>query len=409
MEYVIIGNGTAAIACIEGIREEDKSGGIALISPENRNCYCRPLISYKLLGKISEDKMDYRPRDFYKKNGVKTYLGSTVTSIDSVSKTITLDGGERIEYNKLLVATGSRPFVPPVKGLEKVKYHTFMSYNDMEELEAELAADKRVLVIGAGLIGLKCVEGVLHRVRSVTVVDMADRVLPSVLDSDGAEIIQNQLEALGVKFILNDSAAEAEEGAVTLKSGIRVEFDILVMAVGVRPNTELLKNCGGEVNRGIVVNAKCETSIDGIYAAGDCSEGYDMSVDCKRILAIMPNAYFQGKCAGINMAGGVSSFTNAIPMNAIGFFGSHVLSAGSYDGELIINEKTQHTMRKLYVKGGKLAGFILINDFSRAGVYTSLIRNSTPLSEVDVTLLKEKPQLLAFSEEVRAQKLARKV
>lgn len=409
MEYVIIGNGTAAIACIEGIRSEDKTGSIALISSENRHCYGRPLISYKLLGKITADKMDYRPRGFYAENGVKTYLGHTVETINPSEKFVVLSGGEKIEYGKLLVATGSRPFVPPTEGLENVAYHTFMTYDDMEKLEKELSCEKSVLVIGAGLIGLKCVEGILHRVKSVTVVDMADRILPSILDKTGSEIISEELTKLGVKFILNDSVAKVEKDAATLKSGKRVPFDILVVAVGVRPNVELVKACGGEVNRGIVINAKCETSVKNIYAAGDCSEGYDMSAGGNRILAILPNAYFQGRCAGINMAGGVSSFVNAVPMNAIGFFGSHVLSAGSYEGEAIVEEKNGGNYRKLYVKDGKLSGYILINDFLRAGIYTSLIRNSTPLSEVDVELLKQKPQLLAFSEAVRAAKLARKV
>lgn len=409
MEYVIIGNGTAAIACIEGIRTEDKQGEIALISSENRHCYGRPLISYKLLGRISADKMDYRPRDFYENNNVRTYLGREAVKIDAAAKTVVLDGGEKIPYSKLLVATGSRPFIPPVSGLDKIKYHTFMTYDDMEALERELSEDKRVLVVGAGLIGLKCVEGILHRVKSVTVVDVADRVLPSILDPDGARIIRAELEEYGVKFILGDSAAEFTDGTAVLKSGARVEFDILVMAVGVRPNVSLVKDCGGDVDRGITVNAKCETSLPDIYAAGDCSEGYDMSVDSKRVLAILPNAYFQGKCAGINMAGGVASFVNAVPMNAIGFFGSHVLSAGSYDGELIVNEVSDSSLRKLYVKDGKLSGFVLINDFARAGVYTSFIRNSTPLSDVDLELLKEKPQLLAFSKEERKKKLARRV
>ena len=409
MEYVIIGNGTAAIACIEGIRTEDKQGEIALISAENRHCYGRPLISYKLLGRISADKMDYRPRDFYENNNVRTYLGREAVKIDAAAKTVVLDGGEKIPYSKLLVATGSRPFIPPVSGLDKIKYHTFMTYDDMEALERELSEDKRVLVVGAGLIGLKCVEGILHRVKSVTVVDVADRVLPSILDPDGARIIRAELEECGVKFILGDSAAEFTDGTAVLKSGARVEFDILVMAVGVRPNVSLIKDCGGDVDHGITVNAKCETSLPDIYAAGDCSEGYDMSVDSKRVLAILPNAYFQGKCAGINMAGGVASFVNAVPMNAIGFFGSHVLSAGSYDGELIVNEVSDSSLRKLYVKDGKLSGFVLINDFARAGVYTSFIRNSTPLSDVDLELLKEKPQLLAFSKEERKKKLARRV
>lgn len=411
MEYVIIGNGTAAIACIEGIRRVDKDGEIAVISSENHHCYGRPLISYKLLGKIGEEQMDYRPRDFYAKNGVKCYFGKTATAIDKDSKTVALDDGQKIKYEKLLYAAGSRPFVPPMEGLDGVKNKfTFMTFDDMKALESALSPEKRVLVIGAGLIGLKCVEGILHSVKSVTVVDLADRILPSILDGEGSQIVQKYLESLGVKFILNDSAASLKEGAATLKSGKKVPFDVLVVAVGVRANTELFKATGGECNRGVVVNLKCETSVKDIYAAGDCSEGYDKTIDAKRVLALLPNAYRQGLCAGINMAGGVDSYADAIPLNAIGFFGLHVLTAGVYEGELIADERGDNfTYKKLWVKGGKLAGFIFINDFLRAGVYTSLIKNGTPLDGVDINLLKEKPQLLMFSAEERAKKLARRV
>lgn len=409
MKYVLIGNSTAAVACIEGIRSLDKDGEIVVISSENHHCYGRPLISYCLLGRVSKENMLYRPENFYKDNGVKTMLGRTVAEIDAAGKKVVLENGESVSYDKLLVATGSRPFIPPMDGLDGVKdKFTFMTYDDMEALGSALSPEKRVLVIGAGLIGLKCVEGILARVKQVTVVDLADRILPSILDAAGSEMIKSQLESLGVKFVLNDCAVKFEGNTATLKSGAKLDFDILVTAVGVRPNVELVKNAGGEVNRGVVVDAKMNTSLPDIYAAGDCAEGYDMTIDAKRILALLPNAYFQGRCAGINMAGGVESHMNGMPLNAIGFFGSHVLTAGVYEGEAF-EEKTASTYKKLFVKGGRLVGFILINDFLRAGIYTSLIRNATPLSEVDFELLKTEPQLLAFSKEVRAQKLARKV
>ncbi len=409
MEYVIIGNGTAAVACIEGIREVDPDGEIALISSEKYPAYGRPLISYYLLGKVDKGHLNYRPADFYKKNKVKTMLKRTVEKIDPVSKQVVLDGGEAVKYNKLLVATGSRPFVPPMQGLESVKNKfSFMTLDDAFALEKQLSKDKDVLVIGAGLIGLKCVEGIADRVRHITVVDLADRIMPSVLDIESGKMVQTVLEEKGVEFILNDCAAEFNQNQVTLKSGKKLTFDILVLAVGVRPNTELIKDAGGEVNRGVVINAKCETTLADIYSAGDCAEGYDKTIDGKRVLALLPNAYFQGRCAGLNMAGGVSSFVDGIPMNAIGFFGCHVLTAGVYEGECI-SRVTPSSLKKLYIKDGKLSGFILINDIERAGIYTAMIREGTPLSSVDSKLLIEKPQLLAFSREVRDSKLTRKV
>ena len=183
---------------------------------------------------------------------------------------------------------------------------------------------------------------------------------------------------------------------------------VLVVAAGVRPNVELVKEAGGKVGRGILTDDRQETSLKDVYAAGDCTESYDITCGQSRILALLPNAQFQGSCAGTNMAGGEAHFTNAVPMNAIGFFGSHVLTAGSYFGDTY-EEKEGETYKKLFFDGDKLNGFILIDLPERAGIYTSLLRNQTSLSEVDFEALKKDPGLLAFSEAFREQKLARKV
>ncbi len=410
MKYVIIGNSTAAVACIENLRTVDREGSIVVISDEPHHCYGRPTISYCLMGATSRENMKYRPDDFYQKYGVTTKLGVKVTAIDPSAKIVKLENGEEESYDKLLVATGSRPFVPPMEGLDGVKNKfSFMTMDDMDALEKVLSPKKKVLVIGAGLIGLKCVEGIAERVGKITVVDLADRILPSILDSEGAAIIQRQLEEKGVEFILNDCAQRFEGKKVTLKnSGREISFDVLVVAVGVRANTELVKEAGGNVNRGIVVDTHMRTSLPDIYAAGDCAEGYDSSTGSNRILALLPNAYFQGRVAGINMAGGEAEQTNAIPMNAIGFFGSHILTAGVYEGECLSHIQGS-IYKKLFVKDGRLVGFILINDFLRAGIYTQLVRDKVDLAEVDFSLLADHPQLLAYSREARKKKLSRKV
>lgn len=409
MKYVIIGNSTACIAAIEGIRSADKEGKITVISSEKYHCYGRPTISYYLKGDIKREDMYYRDADFYKCNGVRLLLGKTVNLIDVESKEVVLSDGKKITYDKLLVATGSRPFVPKIDGMDKVKnIFNFMTYDDMLALEKALAKNKRVLVIGAGLIGLKCVEGIIDRVESVTVVDLADRVLPSVLDNEGAAYVRNKLQDHGAKFVLADSVIELTENSAKLKSGKAIPFDILVMCVGVTPNVELVKAAGGECNRGIIIDTRGRTSLDSVYAAGDCAEGFDSSVGNNRVLALLPNAYYQGDCAGKNMAGVDCSFENAIPMNAVGFFGLHIFSAGIYDGECI-KEVSADSYKKMFIKDGKLVGFILIGNIERAGIYTSLIREKTDLFTVNRDLLFKAPQLLIFSEERRKSKLARSV
>ena len=408
MNYVIIGNGTAAVGTIEGIRAVDPEGPITVISEEPYHVYGRPLISYMLLGKTTEDKMlQYRPTDFYEKNGVKALLGRKAASIDAAAKTVVLEDGEKIPYDKLCICTGSRPFVPPMAGLDTVEDKTsFMTLDDAKHLDAMLGTehDKRVLIIGAGLIGLKCAEGIYQRVKELTVIDLAPRILPNVLTEMPASIIQKHIESKGVKFLLEDSVEQFEPHTAHLKSGKTVDFDVLVVAVGVRPNTELAAGAGCEVNRGIVTDARSATTVPDIYAAGDCAISHDITADTDRILAILPNAYMQGETAGHNMAGDPHEFTKAVPMNASGFMGLHMITAGSYEGETYLEQDEDH-YKLLVTRDNHLVGFIMIGDVDRAGIYTSLIREQTPLDTIDFDLIREKPQLMAFSRAERAKKL----
>ena len=409
MQYVIIGNSTAAVAAAEQIRRSDGKGKITMISDEPYHTYGRPLISYYLLGKTDAERMKYRPSDFYERNRIDTIFSKRVEKIDAEKKKVLLSDGKKIGYDKLLVATGSRPFNPPMEGIGSVpcKFN-FMTFDDALALENVLSPDKRVLIIGAGLIGLKCLEGIADRVREVAVVDMADRVLPSILDEYGASLVRHELEEHKATFYLSDSVRKFEGNTAYLKSGKEIAFDILVVAVGVRPNVELVKDAGGKVGRGILTDDRQETSLKDVYAAGDCTESYDITAQTSRILALLPNAQFQGACAGANMAGGEVHFTNAVPMNAIGFFGSHILTAGSYFGDSYV-EKSGDTYKKLFYSENKLNGFILVNKPEKAGIYTSLLRNATPLDEVDFEALKKEPALMAFSAQYRAEKLSRRV
>lgn len=405
MKYVIIGNSTAAIGCIEGIRENDSVGEITVISNEPYHTYGRPLISYLLCGKTTEEKMKYRPDDFYEINHVTTLFGKTVVKINADKKEVILDDQNTVNYDKLLVATGSSPFIPPMKGLEKVKNKfTFMTLDDAKQLESAITSESNVLIVGAGLIGLKCAEGIMKRVKKITVIDLANRILPSILDEEGSDIVMKHIENCGIEFILSDSVDEFGETSALLKSGNTIDFDVLVIAVGVRPNIGLIENAGGKVNRGILIDSASKTTLPDIYAAGDCTVSHDISADEDRILAILPNAYQQGYTAGINMSGGNSVFEKAIPMNAIGFAGLHIITAGNYDGETYINKSGQN-YKKLVSKDNVLKGFIMIGNIERAGIYTSMIREQIPLDSIDFELVKEKPQLMAFDRNERAKML----
>lgn len=408
MNYVIIGNSAAAIGCIEGIRKIDEEGSITLISSENHHTYSRPLISYLLYGKTDEERMKYRPDSFYSDNKVKTLLGRTVTSIDSEKRTVTVDGKDKIKYDKLLVATGSRPFVPPMDGLENVKNKfSFMTLDDAKALEKALSPESRVLIVGAGLIGLKCAEGINHLVKKLTVIDLAPRILPRNLDEKGSSMIQKHMEKSGVEFFLGTSVKHFDENKAQLTNGKTVEFDVLVLAVGVRPNTELVAEAGGKVNKGICINQFCQTSLSNVYAAGDCTESHDITDGQDRVLALLPNAYMQGETAGMHMAGAEKPYDKAIPMNAGGFFGLHIITSGlveTGDCDEYVSESNGN-YKKLIYKDNLLKGYMLVGDVSRAGIYTKLIREQIPLDTIDFELIKEKPQLMAFSRADRAEQL----
>ncbi len=397
--YVIIGNGVAAAGCIEGIRSVDTKGSITVISAENHPVYCRPLISYYLEQKTDLKRMCYRNETFYEDQNVNVIYGRTADEIHADTKEIALDNGDKYPYDALCVCTGSSPFVPPMQGLDTVQNaFSFMTVDDTLALEKAVTPESKVLIIGAGLIGLKCAEGLHQRVQSITVCDLAPRVLSSILDDKCAAMMQKHLEQNGIRFLLGNSAKAFQGNRAVMHNGETVDFDVLVLAVGVRANTAIVKHAGGNINRGIIVDDACKTSLPEIYAAGDCTEYHDVSSDTVKVMALMPNAYMQGHTAGVNMAGGTACFDNAIPMNSIGFFGLHCHTAGAQpDGCEMFEESDDLHIKRLFVKDDKLVGFMLLGQIHRTGIYTALIRNQTPLSTVNFERLKAEPQLAAMS------------
>ena len=200
-QYVIIGGGVAAVGCIEGIRSVDTEGEITVISKEAYPVYSRPLISYYLEGKTDTERMHYRAADFYEKAGCRVLFGESAVKIDKKAKTVTTDRGTVLSYDSVCVATGSSPFVPPFEGLDTVEQKfSFMTLDDALALEKAITKKSRVLIVGAGLIGLKCAEGIAARVGSITVCDLADRVLSSILDAECAAVIQRHLEKTASVF-----------------------------------------------------------------------------------------------------------------------------------------------------------------------------------------------------------------
>ncbi len=396
MRYVIVGNSAAAVGAIEGIREQDRDNPITVVSDEPYHVYSRPLISY-LLGKvIDEGHMYYRSPDFYERNGVQPKLGIKAVEVRPQEQVVILEDGDTLGYDRLLLATGGRPFVPAVPGADLEGVFTFTRWQDARRLEQyiEQYTVKSTLVVGAGLIGLKTTEALMARSIKVTMVELADRILSLSFDQTASRLAEAILLKEGVGIKTNTSVQEivGRDGRVAqaiLQNGETVDCDMLVFAIGVRPNTEMIpKEAGIQVNRGIVVDRYMRTTAPQVFAAGDCVETHDLLLGTSRPIAIWPNAYQQGYVAGNNMAGGEKTYPGGFPMNSVEVCGVPTISVGLTDPRenadlyetLDYVDRNALVYKKLVLRDNRLVGAIFVGNIERAGIYTGLIRDRVDVS-----------------------------
>ncbi len=400
MRYVLVGNSIAATGAIEAIRRVDREGEIVVISDEPHFVYTRALIHEYLAEMVTEDMMYYRPRDFYEKNGVTPLLGRKAVALDPEKKVVKLEDGEPVSYDKLLIATGGKPFIPPgIEGLDSIEFFTFTKWDDAEKLRAAAREAENIVVLGAGLIGLQCVDGLLHMGKKATVVELADSVLPMALDRKASGIIKDALEKDGVNFYLNNTITkvEHEKGkikGVVLKSGEKLPADLLVVAVGVRPRTDLVVDTKMEIDRGIVVNELMETSIPDVYAAGDVAQAKEIVTGIKMVIPIIPIAYSHGKYAGYNMAGSERVFPGGLSMNSLQFSNIPVISYGFIKApegaeELTYFDPDRLIYKRLLIQNDRLVGALFVRAIDRVGIYRYLIERKLDVSSFKKALLKE--------------------
>lgn len=409
-KYAVVGASAAGLSCAKTLRALDETAQIDLFTEEGYLPYSRPIISYYLKDKVEKENIYLQNASFYAENRITVHLQTKIEKIDG--KTLLSASGERFGFDKLLLATGSVPFVPPMENVgAQENVFTFLTMGESERLKAYAKIHMHAVVIGAGLIGLKAAEGLRALVQSVTVVELADKVLPSILDSDAAPMVQAHLNRNGIETLLGDTVVKANGDekitSVTLKSGKTLMCDLLVLAVGVRPNTALAESVGAEVQRGITVNRESmETTVPDIFAAGDCVRSFDILDGQEKIIALWPNAVREGKTAAQYMAGVPAPDTGSFAVNAIDFFGQRICTCGlinSADAEVLVR-KTDTEYKRLLVKDGVLVGFVLINCSERAGIYTGLIQKKVPLNTLEGDIL-DAPQLMLFSKAVRTEKL----
>ncbi len=414
MRYVIIGNSIAAAGCIEGIRKVDSENEIIVISNEPYHIYSRPLISYWLSKKINDEKIYYRPLDYYEKYKVKPILGRTVQKVDFENKKLYLDNEEEIYYDKLLIATGGKPFVPNISGLDKKNIFTFIKFDDVKAIDQLIYPGRKAIVVGGGLSGLKAAEALTKRGCEVVVVELAERILGSILDEEGAKLVQEELENHGIKFMLKNSVVEIlgneKVEKVKLQNQEMLPADLVVFSIGVIPNVDIFKDTPLNINRGIIVNEKMETNIPDVYAAGDVVSAFDLILEQNRVIPILPNAYIQGEIAGQNMAGKEVKYEGGFPINSIGFFNIHIMTGGivnPIDGCEILKrlERDRKIYRKIYLKDRRILGFMFINSFDRTGMIVDLMKNKVDVSEFKERLLLDNFGFLDLPKEMRREKI----
>jgi NAD(P)H-nitrite reductase large subunit len=434
VRYVIVGNGVAAISALESLRRIDRGGSassgllapaaedqpadkvgrrhrvpghpegaVTIISEEPHPFYSRPLISYLLAGEVTEDRLWLRPADFYQRMGAETMFGRRVEGVEASERRLRLDDGSTVGYDRLLVACGGRPILPPIEGAATGGVFTFTTLDEAHRLDAYLRErnPRRATVLGAGLIGLKTAEALIARGLQVTLVELADRVLSATLDARGSDLIRQGLATMGAEVFTGATISAVESAAgrvrgVVLKDGSSFPADLVVLAVGVRPATEFLSGSSIACGRGIEVSERMETNVEGVFAAGDAVEGYDITTETSRVVATWVNAARQGRVAGANMAGAGQTFEGSLAMNAVEIAGVATISVGlttpsaaADDGLEVLEDFDPDAghYRKVVLKGSRIVGGVFVGDIDRSGIFTGLIRTGTDVTSFRDRLL----------------------
>ncbi len=412
--YLILGNGAAAINAVEAICGRDGQGTIALIAREAEHTYSRPLITYRLAGAVGQDGMDYRGRDFYDAHGVEAHLGLEAVKVETDAQEVLCGEGSRFCFEKLLIATGGTPIRPPLPGLEAQGVFSFTTWADERAVEQYLSARKirRAVVLGGGLIGLKCVEALHRRGVPVSLVELAERILPTTFDAEASYLAENALARAGVEVRtgLTVEKVIARRGAVTavvLTDSSWVDCELLVLAIGVRPELSLVAGSAIRIERGIVVDDHMATGVAGIYAAGDVAQAADALTGESRPVPILPVAARQGRVAGANMAGGDVRYDGALAMNAVDVLGLPTISVGQTveaEGDEVLSRTDEQagTYRKLVLRGNRVVGAIFIGKIDRAGIFTGLIRTRLDVGPFKELLLGDEFGLLSLPAAYRA-------
>ncbi|MDA8100089.1 MAG: FAD-dependent oxidoreductase [Nitrospiraceae bacterium] len=395
MRYVIIGGSIAGISAAKAIRTKDSHAAVTVISGEPFGQYYRPLIPMLISGRKNESDILY-PEDPLHAEGINRVVGSAIR-VDTNTREVLLASGDRISYDRLLIATGGVALKPRIPGLDSTKAaFPLRNVIHAQKLRQHAASAASAVVIGGGLVGIKAALALREAGRpegkapmDVAVVEMLPEILNGRLDHDGAAAIRAAVEERGVDIHRNEQVKRLLSGSngrskVRLGSGGTVDADLIVVAAGVRPNIAFLRGSGIKTRRGVLVDETLLTNIPDVYAAGDVAEGVELLSGKRAVSGLWTNAQEMGRLAGLNMAGGNATYPGFLAvMNASEIAGIPFVSAGTIDtagrGFDVAIGRENGKYWKLVKKGDFLVGVVLVGDISRAGLYVNLIKNRIPL------------------------------
>lgn len=391
-KLVLVGNGMAGVRAIEHLLKLTPEGyEITIFGAEPYPNYNRIMLSSVLAGGANMNEIIINDLEWYHSQGIKLYMGHTVTSIDSVSQKVYSDKGVVVPYDELILATGSNPFVLPIPGVEKEGVIAFRDIKDTQIMQQTASTYKKAVVIGAGLLGLEAARGLLHLGMEVTVVHIHEYIMERQLDEAASIMLRRELEAQGMRFLLNKQS-EAILGKKRVKGllfsdGSTAEADLIVMAVGIKPNVELAKKSGLQVNRGIIVNDFMETNIPGIFALGECAEHRGIAY------GLVAPLYEQGAVLAKRLAGAkVDGYAGSVTSTKLKVSGVDVFSAGQFTEpkgtrSLRYQDEIEGVYKKLVIQDDRLIGAVLFGDTNDGASLFSLIKNKESIKGREKELL----------------------
>lgn len=359
MQIIIVGNSAAGLSALQHFRSFDSDSRITLVSAEPGPAYSRVLLPYYLRGKVPYENLFIRSEEDYRRLDVKTEFGVSVRNLDSERRSVLLDDGRTVAFDRLLVATGSRPFLPPIQGLEGPEVCHLWTLADVRRLDTLLRPGRRALVLGSGFVALQGAWAALQRGLKVTIYELLPHIMPTALDETAAELLRRRIEDHGVEVRLGtttEAVQRSSDGSlkVLAKGRLPLDVDIVIVGAGVRPNVEFLVDSPVEIERGILVNERMETNVPGIYAAGDVARGPTAFGQPHETHALWPTAVEHGKIAGTNLAGRTLRYRGSLSMNVTEMFGMTVASMGQFSETENLNSPNGGEVSS-YVEGGSAA------------------------------------------------------